>query len=128
MRGAADAETRTRMKASLPKPGDGPPEWFRRAGFWEMRFCAEGEDGKARVWTAMRGGGDPGYSDTAKILAEAGVLLASDGGSGPVRRGGVLTRRWRSAMPSCAGWNRTDNVIDGDEPAGVWFSAKIAKM
>ena len=131
VRGAADAETRTRMKASLPKPGDGPPEWFRRAGFWEMRFCAEGEDGKARVWTAMRGGGDPGYSDTAKILAEAGVLLASDGGSGPVRRGGVLTPAVAFGDAVLRGLepHGITYTVDGDEPKGVWFSLpKIAKM
>ena len=119
------------LKAALLKPGDGPPEWFRRAGFWEMRFCAEGEDGKARVWTAMRGGGDPGYSDTAKILAEAGVLLASDGGSGPVRRGGVLTPAVAFGDAVLRGLepHGITYTVDGDEPKGVWFSLpKIAKM
>ena len=130
VRGAADAETRTSMKAALPKPGEGPPEWFRNAGFWEMRFCAEGEDGKARVWTAMRGGGDPGYSDTARILAEAGVLLASGGGSGPVRRGGVLTpaAAFGDAILRGLEPHGITYTVDGDEPKGVWFSLpKIAK-
>tara|TARA_B110000444_G_scaffold243922_1_gene262861 strand:+ start:51 stop:509 length:459 start_codon:yes stop_codon:yes gene_type:complete len=41
VRGAADDVTRVKMKDALPKPGEGPPEWFRNAGFWEMRFKAE---------------------------------------------------------------------------------------
>ena len=56
--GALDAETREKMKASLPSPGEGPPAWFRALGFWEMRFVAEGEEGAGdAVWCAMRGGG-----------------------------------------------------------------------
>ena len=42
----------------------------------------------------MRGGGDPGYADTSRILAEVGTLLATetmDGGALSGRRGGVLT-------------------------------------
>jgi len=130
VRGAADAESRALLKALLPKPGEGPPEWFRRAGFWEMRFRAEGEDGEPRVWTALRGGGDPGYSDTAKILAEAGVLLASGVGSGPVRRGGVLTPAvaFGDAILRALEPHGITHTVDGDEPKGVWFSLpKIAK-
>ena len=79
----------------------------------------------------MRGGGDPGYSDTAKILAEAGVLLASDGGSGPVRRGGVLTPAVAFGDAVLRGLepHGITYTVDGAEPKGVWFSLpKIAKM
>ena len=78
----------------------------------------------------MRGGGDPGYSDTARILAEAGVLLASGGGSGPVRRGGVLTpaAAFGDAILRGLEPHGITYTVDGDEPKGVWFSLpKIAK-
>ena len=127
-RAATDANARASMKAALPKPGEGPPEWFRAAGFWEMRFKAEGANGE-KTWSAMRGNGDPGYADTAKILAEVGLCLAEmekekNAPENPNRaRGGVLT-------PACAFGDRildrlaTHGItfeVHGEAPRGVWF-------
>ena len=125
VRGAADDDTRRRMKAALPKAGEGPPEWFRESGFWEMRFRAEGANGE-RVWTRMAGGSDPGYGDTSRVLAEVGVLLAEgtrEGGALEGRSGGVLTPAVAfgdAILPRLAEHGITYEV-EGDEPRGVWF-------
>lgn len=57
------------------EPGRGPgPE--RRARAW-FQVRAVGEGGGRRVFTEVSGG-DPGYGETAKMLAEASVCLAMD--------------------------------------------------
>ncbi|MFH8366892.1 saccharopine dehydrogenase family protein [Streptomyces sp. NPDC018031] len=56
-------------------PGEGPDE-ARRAGSWfAVRFSGEG--GGRRVVTEVSGG-DPGYDETAKMLAESALCLAFD--------------------------------------------------
>ncbi|WP_030620681.1 saccharopine dehydrogenase family protein [Streptomyces sclerotialus] len=56
-------------------PGQGPDE-ERRAGSWfKIRFVGEG--GGRRVVTEVSGG-DPGYDETAKMLAESALCLAYD--------------------------------------------------
>ncbi|WP_433335837.1 saccharopine dehydrogenase family protein [Spirillospora sp. CA-294931] len=59
----------------LRKPGDGPsPE--RRAEHWfSVKFVGEG--GGRRVVTEVAGG-DAGYDETAKMLAESALCLAGD--------------------------------------------------
>ena len=67
------------------------------------------------MWTAMRGGGDPGYADTSRILAEVGTLLATetmDGGALSGRRGGVLT-------PAAA---FGDVILPRLEPHGITYT------
>ncbi|MBB5937271.1 saccharopine dehydrogenase family protein [Streptomyces zagrosensis] len=57
------------------KPGVGPSE-ERRAGSWfTVRLVGEG--GGRRVITEVSGG-DPGYDETAKMLAESALCLALD--------------------------------------------------
>ena len=56
-------------------PGDGPSESEREKGWFKVRFVGEG--GGKRVVT-MDSGGDPGYSETAKMLAESALCLAQD--------------------------------------------------
>ncbi|MFD3521564.1 saccharopine dehydrogenase family protein [Streptomyces sp. NPDC058653] len=57
------------------EPGTGPGE-ARRSGSWFMaRFVGEG--GGRRVFTEVAGG-DPGYDETAKMLAEVALSLAFD--------------------------------------------------
>ena len=55
--------------------GDGPSEAKRAKSWFKVTFV--GEAGGTRVVTAVRGG-DPGYSETAKMLAQAALCLAHD--------------------------------------------------
>jgi short subunit dehydrogenase-like uncharacterized protein len=57
------------------QPGDGPSEAKRAEGWFKLRFVGEG--GGRRVVTEVSGG-DPGYGDTAKMLAQAALCLAHD--------------------------------------------------
>ncbi len=56
-------------------PGEGPDEATRAASWFKVRFVGEG--GGKRVVTEVSGG-DPGYTETSKILAECGLCLAFD--------------------------------------------------
>jgi short subunit dehydrogenase-like uncharacterized protein len=56
-------------------PGDGPSQAEREKGWFKIRFVGEG--GGKRVLT-MVSGGDPGYTETAKMLAESALCLAQD--------------------------------------------------
>jgi saccharopine dehydrogenase (NAD+, L-glutamate forming) len=56
-------------------PGDGPSEEQRAKGWFKVRFVGEG--GGKRVLTEVAGG-DPGYTETAKMLAESALCLAQD--------------------------------------------------
>jgi short subunit dehydrogenase-like uncharacterized protein len=56
-------------------PGDGPSDDERGKGWFKVRFVGEG--GGRRVLT-MVSGGDPGYTETSKMLAESALCLAQD--------------------------------------------------
>jgi short subunit dehydrogenase-like uncharacterized protein len=56
-------------------PGDGPSQAEREKGWFKIRFVGEG--GGKRVLT-MVSGGDPGYTETTKMLAESALCLAQD--------------------------------------------------
>ncbi|MGI5170868.1 saccharopine dehydrogenase family protein [Spirillospora sp. CA-253888] len=60
-----------RMRA----PGEGPSAEKRAAHWFKVTFVGEG--GGKRVVTEV-GGGDPGYGETAKMLAESALCLAFD--------------------------------------------------
>ena len=55
--------------------GTGPSEERRAKSWFRVRF--HGEGGGERVVCEVRGG-DPGYGETSKMLAEAGLCLAND--------------------------------------------------
>ncbi|MFD9791004.1 saccharopine dehydrogenase family protein [Streptomyces sp. NPDC059070] len=57
------------------EPGNGPDEERRARSWFSLRFVGEG--GGRRVFTEVSGG-DPGYGETAKILAEGALSLAFD--------------------------------------------------
>ena len=57
--------------------GDGPSPEQREKGWFSVRFVGEG--GGRRVVTEVAGG-DPGYGETAKMLAESALCLAHDDG------------------------------------------------
>jgi len=62
------------LKASR-SPGEGPSEEVRAKSWFKVTFVGEG--GGERVLTEVSGG-DPGYSETAKMLAESALCLAFD--------------------------------------------------
>lgn len=56
-------------------PGQGPDPEQRAKGWFKVRMIAEGDG--LRAWVEVNGG-DPGYGDTAKMLAESALCLISD--------------------------------------------------
>ena len=60
---------------SRRKPGEGPTPEQREKGWFRVRF--RGQGGGRRVETEVSGG-DPGYGETAKMLAESALCLAED--------------------------------------------------
>jgi short subunit dehydrogenase-like uncharacterized protein len=56
-------------------PGEGPSEAVRAKSWFKITFVGEG--GGERVVTEVSGG-DPGYDETAKMLAESALCLAFD--------------------------------------------------
>ncbi|MFG2244225.1 saccharopine dehydrogenase family protein [Spirillospora sp. NPDC048823] len=59
----------------LRAPGEGPSEAERAKHWFSMKFAGEG--GGRHVVTEVSGG-DPGYGETAKMLAESALCLAHD--------------------------------------------------
>ncbi|MFD9497852.1 saccharopine dehydrogenase family protein [Streptomyces sp. NPDC060035] len=57
------------------EPGSGPDKQRRTRSWFTVRFVGEG--GGRRVFTEVSGG-DPGYDETAKMLAESALCLALD--------------------------------------------------
>jgi short subunit dehydrogenase-like uncharacterized protein len=68
------------------KSGEGPSADQREKGWFKVRFVGEG--GGRRVVTEVAGG-DPGYGETSKMLAESALCLAHD--SLPSSAGQVTT-------------------------------------
>ena len=69
----------------LKLPGDGPTPEQREKAWFKVRFV--GESGGQRVVTEVSGG-DPGYGETSRMLAESALSLAFD--DLPIA-GGILT-------------------------------------
>ncbi len=74
-----------RALGKLRSPGDGPTPEQREKGWFKVRLVGEG--GGEHVVTEVAGG-DPGYGETSKMLAESALCLAFD--ELPAR-GGQLT-------------------------------------
>jgi short subunit dehydrogenase-like uncharacterized protein len=64
-----------KLLLKLKSPGEGPDEAERERSWFKIRFVGEG--GGERVVTEVSGG-DPGYGETSKMLAESGLCLAFD--------------------------------------------------
>jgi short subunit dehydrogenase-like uncharacterized protein len=85
-------------------PGDGPDEARRARSWFNVRFAGRvGDEPEPRVVCEVSGG-DPGYGETAKFIAEAALCLAHDelaptAGqvTTAVAMGPVLTERLRRA-------------------------------
>jgi short subunit dehydrogenase-like uncharacterized protein len=64
-----------KLLLKIKSPGEGPSEEIRAKSWFKVVFVGEG--GGKRVVTEVKGG-DPGYSETSKMLAESGLCLAFD--------------------------------------------------
>ncbi len=87
------------------KQGDGPDEAKRAKSSFSVDFVAEGD---GRTLHTRVSGGDPGYGETAKMLAESALSLAFD--DNPVTAGSVTTAQ---AMG--------DNLMGRLRAAGMMF-------
>ena len=87
------------------QPGDGPDEARREKSWFRVDFV--GEAGGQQVHTRVSGG-DPGYDETAKMLAESAMCLALD--DNPAVAGQVTTAQ---AMG--------DRLLDRLRAAGMSF-------
>ncbi|MFZ4156043.1 saccharopine dehydrogenase family protein [Streptomyces pseudogriseolus] len=72
---AAQVPPLRRALSARLEPGDGPSPEKRARSWFSVRFVGEG--GGRRVYTEVTGG-DPGYDETAKMLAESALCLALD--------------------------------------------------
>ncbi len=64
-----------KLMLKAKSPGEGPSEAKRDQSWFKIVFVGEG--GGKRVVTEVKGG-DPGYGETSKMLAESGLCLAFD--------------------------------------------------
>jgi short subunit dehydrogenase-like uncharacterized protein len=64
-----------KLLLKMKSPGEGPSEAKREQSWFKVVFVGEG--GGERVVTEVKGG-DPGYGETSKMLAESGLCLAFD--------------------------------------------------
>jgi len=83
---AAQVPPLRRALMSRVPQGEGPSEERRARSYFSVRFIGEG--GGRTVSTEVRGG-DPGYDETAKMLAESALSLAFD--DNPPTAGQVTT-------------------------------------
>jgi short subunit dehydrogenase-like uncharacterized protein len=64
-----------KLLLKIKSPGEGPDEAERAKSWFKVKFVGEG--GGERVVTEVSGG-DPGYGETSKMLAESALCLAFD--------------------------------------------------
>jgi short subunit dehydrogenase-like uncharacterized protein len=64
-----------KLLLKMKAPGEGPSDAERERSWFKIVFLGQG--GGKRVVTEVSGG-DPGYSETSKMLAESGLCLAFD--------------------------------------------------
>jgi short subunit dehydrogenase-like uncharacterized protein len=77
----------------LPKPGEGPGASKRARSWFHYYLVARTEEAQPRTIVARVRGGDGGYEETAKMLAEAGIACALQRADlpGTALGGGFLT-------------------------------------
>jgi short subunit dehydrogenase-like uncharacterized protein len=73
----AFAPTRAVLDRVLPKPGEGPSEKARDAGWFRMDVDTTTSTG-ARYRAVVAGPGDPGYAATAVMMGQSALCLAFD--------------------------------------------------
>jgi short subunit dehydrogenase-like uncharacterized protein len=104
--------TRKLAQRFLPKPGDGPSQKQREAGYYEVFFLGiNPADRSMDTLVKVSGDMDPGYGSTSKMLGEAAVSLALDEAT---TQGGF----WTPA--SALGGNYLQRLVDR---AGLTFDS-----
>lgn len=78
------------MKKFLPKPGEGPTKAQRENGFLIVSGKGTGVNGSI-VESAIYFPSDPGYKETARMVAESGLCLALNNDLIPAEGGGFFT-------------------------------------
>ena len=98
--------------ALMPKPGSGPSPARRARSRWAYTLIATADDAAASTVAVRASGQCPGYGDTAKMLSEVGILLATERAGLPAAAigGGFLT-------PAAALGRRLPDVLNAH--AGV---------
>jgi len=107
---AAQVPPLRRLLTNRVPQGEGPSDEQRAKAWFEMRFVGEG--GGRRVVTRVSGG-DPGYGETAKMLAESALCLLFD--DNPPTAGSVTTA---AAMG--------ESLVDRLTKAGISFEVMDA--
>jgi saccharopine dehydrogenase (NAD+, L-glutamate forming) len=79
--------TRRHLRRFLPAPGQGPSPAQRARSHIRNRYFAQTSQPHKRIAVTISGG-DPGYSETAKMISEAAIHLATATHKLP---GGILT-------------------------------------
>ena len=107
----APIERRVKMieRGKLPSPGQGPSADVRARSWFRLLLLGEAADAKAPPVLTCVEGGDPGYDETSKMVAEAALLLAHRRDELPHRvrvlggertgKGGVVTPAFGLGLP-----------------------------
>jgi short subunit dehydrogenase-like uncharacterized protein len=106
---------RIAAKTALPRPGAGPSKEKRDASSFESRFVGVLEGRSERIFATVRGVGDPGYGETAKMVGEAALCLAFDRESAR-KEGGILTPASCMGMTLVERLRRADMTLQIDRP------------
>lgn len=96
-----------RQQGKLPKQGEGPSAELRAKSWFKHNIVATAANGKKIL--VQVSGGDPGYTETAKMISESALCLLFDREKLP--KGGILT-------PAAAGG---DFLIKRLQDAGIKF-------
>jgi len=75
----------------LNKPGEGPTRHQMKNTTFRTKIVGETEDKTQRAIGIVEGYGDPGYSETSRMVAETALCLLLERDKIPGKRGGVLT-------------------------------------
>jgi short subunit dehydrogenase-like uncharacterized protein len=102
-------------KAALPRPGEGPSKEKREASSFESRFVGVLEGRSEPIFATVRGVGDPGYGETAKMVGESALCLAFDRASTRTE-GGILTPASCLGMTLVERLRRADMTFQIDRP------------
>ena len=98
----------------LPEPGEGPTREQRDNGYFVIGIHAQSDGSPAlRVKGVVKGVKDPGYGETAKMLAESALCLAKDDLTSD---GGVLTPATAMGM----------TLVERLRAAGMTFRVDLA--
>ena len=76
--GLAQIPPARELLLKLKSSGEGPSEEQRAKSWFRVRFRAGAGDGGRRECAPRCSGGDPGYGETSKMLAESALCLAHD--------------------------------------------------